>query len=293
MALATTIGDHAVADDAYVIRHLEVGGALRDMVRALIGVEVRVPGPIPLAVAPQDAMVLSVEFGRGSDPIERKGEPGLNTRLTGIRNETGRFHGAGDCVTLFALLTPIGAVRLLEGRPLGDAPRIRAQLALLLDQALTCALERDLASAPDLEARLRSFAHWLETRALRQRENDRAALRVGRAATRLCSEPGADIERLAAEQHVSRRQLERDFARWIGTSPRHLAQVARLQGVSRKACRGASLADIAADVGFADQAHMSRVVRSLTGLTPLRFIRASSPLTSAFREATGGNTVYL
>jgi transcriptional regulator GlxA family with amidase domain len=93
---------------------------------------------------------------------------------------------------------------------------------------------------------------------------------------------------------VSRRQLERDFGQWIGTSPRHLAQVARVQAVSRKAQTGGSLAGIAADVGFADQAHMTRVVRQLTGLTPQRLRRPGrTPIAAAFRRVTGGGTVYL
>jgi transcriptional regulator GlxA family with amidase domain len=93
---------------------------------------------------------------------------------------------------------------------------------------------------------------------------------------------------------VSRRQLERDFRRWVGTTPRHLAQVARVQHVSRMARTGASLAHIAADAGFADQAHMSRVVREMTGLTPLHFVRSQrTPLATGFRHATGGGTVYL
>ena len=115
------------------------------------------------------------------------------------------------------------------------------------------------------------------------------AQRCGCAPTR-----SARIEDLAAEACVSRRQLERDFGHWIGTSPRHLAQVSRLQAVSRKAQAGASLADIAVDTGFADQAHMTRAVRQLTGLTPQRFVRsAQTPLAAAFRVASGGGTVYL
>jgi AraC-like DNA-binding protein len=67
-----------------------------------------------------------------------------------------------------------------------------------------------------------------------------------------------------------------------------------VQAVSRKAQSGATLADIAADVGFADQAHMTRVVRQLTGLTPQRFRQSGrTPIGAAFRRATGGGTVYL
>jgi AraC-like DNA-binding protein len=110
----------------------------------------------------------------------------------------------------------------------------------------------------------------------------------------VCAQPGLPVETVADEQHVSRRQLERDFGQWIGTSPRHLAQVARVQQVSRRAQTGATLADIAADVGFADQAHMCRVVRQLTGVTPQHFTNPrTTPIAAAFRRATGGGTVYL
>jgi transcriptional regulator GlxA family with amidase domain len=102
------------------------------------------------------------------------------------------------------------------------------------------------------------------------------------------------METLAGEQQVSRRQLERDFSVFIGISPRQLAQVARVQAVSRRAQAGASLAAIAADTGFSDQAHMSRTVQQFTGLSPLRFARSGlTPMGRAFRHATAGGTVYL
>jgi transcriptional regulator GlxA family with amidase domain len=99
---------------------------------------------------------------------------------------------------------------------------------------------------------------------------------------------------VADAQHVSRRQLERDFERWIGASPRHMSQVARVQHVARSVRAGSSLADASALAGFADQPHMSRTVRRLTGLTPRGFIASQrTPIAAAFRAATGGGTVYL
>jgi len=273
---------------------LAVPGPMQPYVRALVGVEVAKAGPLPFAIVPHESLMLCVQLGRGGDPIEKKGHPGRNTWLTGIRHWTGAFCGAGDCVSLFALLTPLGSVQLLDSRPLERAPRIRASVAELLDDRLTRQLESDIAMEAALDRRLHAFAAWLEKRALAHRRLDAAALRAGRAAMRLCGEPGAAVETLAAEQHVSRRQLERDFRQWIGTSPRHLSQVARVQAVSRKAQAGATLADIAADVGFADQAHMSRVVRRLTGLTPRRFACGlRSALGRVFGANTGGGTVYL
>ena len=249
----------ASADAPTQTHSIPVTGALSPYVRALMSAELSAGGPLPLSVVPHESMVLSVQLGRSADPIEEKGPQGDNTHLTGIRHWTGAFNGQGDCVTLFALLTPLGAVQLLEARPLAQAPRIRAQVGALLDQRLTRRLETDIARAGTLDEKLQAFASWLELRATAQRRVDRAALRAGRAAMRVVDDPRVAIETLADEQHVSRRQLERDFNQWLGTSPRHLAQVARVQAVSRKAQAGASLADIAADVGFADQApHVAR-----------------------------------
>ncbi len=283
------------AAGAIQTRSLAITGALRPYVSALMAAELGATGPLPLAIAPHESLMLSVQFGRGADGIEQKGRHGENTCLTGIRRWTGAFTGAGNCISLFALLTPLGSVHLLESQPLDKVPRIRARVDSLLDRTLTRRLESDIALADSLDDKLHAFGAWLEARATAQRRLASAALRAGRAAMRICAEPKLPMEQLASEQHVSRRQLERDFGQWIGTSPRHLAQVARVQAVSRKAQAGASLADIAADVGFADQAHMSRVVRQLTGLTPQRFARSghNSPMAAVFRRATGGGTVYL
>ena len=286
--------DNSPAASAVDARSIPVRGALAPYVAALMAVELGRTGPLPLAVVPHESLALVVQLGRGRHGIEQKGQHGELTRLTGIRQWTGSFTGAGDCITLFALLTPLGAVQLLDSRPLADTPRIGAAVAALLDGRLMRLLESDIALAPTLNDKLLVLAAWLEDRATGQRRVAPAALRAGRAAMRVCAAPGLPMQTLADEQHVSRRQLERDFGRWIGTSPRHLARVARVQAVSRRAQTGASLADIAADVGFADQAHMSNVVRQLTGLTPRRFARAgATPMAAAFRHATAGGTVYL
>jgi AraC-like DNA-binding protein len=272
---------------------IEVTGALRPYVSALMAAELSGTGPMPLAIAPHESLMLSVQMGIESQ-VEQKGRLGENTALTGIRQWTGAFVGAGDCITLFALLTPLGLVHLLESRQVDKVPRIRAPVASLLDGFITRGLESDVAVARTLEDKLQAFGRWLEERATAHRRHSPAAMRAARAAMRVCAEPKAAIEALADEQHVSRRQLERDFVQWIGTSPRHLAQVARLQAVSRRAQAGAALADIAADLGFSDQAHMSRVVRQLTGLTPRNFVRSRlSPMASMWRRATAGGTVYL
>jgi len=284
----------SAAGPRFLTHALPTSGPLAPWVKALVGVEIAGHGPIPLAIAPHDAWVLTVQTGRGADAPERKHPLGANTTLTGVRQWTGRFDGAGECLTLCALLTPLGVVELLHGRALGATPRIRAAVHELLDARLPCDLESAIARAGGLHDKLHAFARVLERRAEARRAQDRAALRAARAAMLLAAEPVRAVDDAAASVHVSRRQLERDFARWLGTSPRHWSQVARVQAVPRRALAGERLADIAAGLGFADQAHLSNVVRQLTGLTPTRYVRAgAAPLGAAFRRATRGGIVYL
>jgi AraC-like DNA-binding protein len=281
--------------DAVRTHHLPVSGDLRNYVCALVGIEASIIGSLPLSIAPHDAMVLAVQFRRNGQDLDVNSGLGSNTRVTGIRRWTGRFADNTDsCLALFALLTPLGAVQLLNSRRFDSSPRIRAPLAHMLDLGMTRKLESQVVVGSDLPAKLAAFGAWLEQRSHQRGLQNRDALRAARVAMRLCAEPTAAMDRVADEQHVSRRQIERDFSRWLGVSPRHLSQVARVQGVARRAHAGASLADAAADLGFADQSHMNRVVRQLTGVTPREFVRApASPIAAAFHAATDGGKVYL
>jgi AraC-like DNA-binding protein len=71
---------------------------------------------------------------------------------------------------------------------------------------------------------------------------------------------------------ISERSLQRLTARRIGLSPKWLIQRRRLQEAAQR-LTGPSpdLARVAADLGYADQAHFGRDFRSVTGLTPRQF----------------------
>ncbi|MFB9907910.1 AraC family transcriptional regulator [Allokutzneria oryzae] len=70
---------------------------------------------------------------------------------------------------------------------------------------------------------------------------------------------------------ITDRQLRRRVIAAVGYGPKALHRVLRLQRALRIGPRS-GLADLAVIAGFADQAHLSREVRSLTGRTPSAYL---------------------
>ena len=88
----------------------------------------------------------------------------------------------------------------------------------------------------------------------------------------LARHPAGRIGDLARFLDVGERRLRRRFTAAIGYGPKTFQRVLRLQRALRLAGGAAepcaSLAMIAAEAGYADQAHMSRELRALTGRSP-------------------------
>jgi AraC-like DNA-binding protein len=100
---------------------------------------------------------------------------------------------------------------------------------------------------------------------------------------------------LAEQVELSVSQLERGFSRHVGIGAKLLARQSRLGAVAAEAVAATSpdWALLAAKYGYADQAHLAREVRDLTGLTPTTLIRTGSNadfLQDALAVARGGLT---
>ncbi|MEU0738804.1 helix-turn-helix transcriptional regulator [Streptomyces sp. NPDC006134] len=71
---------------------------------------------------------------------------------------------------------------------------------------------------------------------------------------------------------IGARLLHRRSLAAFGYGPKTLARILRLQRALSLARTGVPLAETAARAGFADQAHLARDVRELTGLPPTRLL---------------------
>ena len=98
------------------------------------------------------------------------------------------------------------------------------------------------------------------------------------AAARALRAPSARTDRVAAELGVSERGLRRHVRHDVGVGPKELQRVLRfrrfLERVEAVARDKTSLAGVAADVGYADQSHLGRECRRLSGASPGALVRS-------------------
>lgn len=84
---------------------------------------------------------------------------------------------------------------------------------------------------------------------------------------------GTPVAVMADQLGLSARQLHRRCLPVFGYGPQRLARVLQLGRTLDEARTGTPLAQLAADCGYADQAHLSREVRALAGTTPTALLR--------------------
>lgn len=89
-----------------------------------------------------------------------------------------------------------------------------------------------------------------------------------RAAVARLQDGARPVGELAGELHVSERQLRRRVGAAVGYGPKRLARVLRLARALAAARGGEELARVAADAGYADQAHFAGDCRELAGVPP-------------------------
>ncbi|MFI5593323.1 helix-turn-helix domain-containing protein [Amycolatopsis sp. NPDC051758] len=94
----------------------------------------------------------------------------------------------------------------------------------------------------------------------------------------------ARVEDPAGSVTVSERRLRRRFVQAVGYGPATYLRVTRFQRAVALASRAPGLAALAAAAGYADQAHLSRDCRALTGLTPRAYFRDPSTVDAPVRD---------
>lgn len=172
------------------------------------------------------------------------------------------------------MLTP-AAGALLLGRPVSGLTDRSVELdELPLLAGVTPALRSLMAQGPDdpeVHARGREV---VEDRIARLGEPDEESVLVNAIVDAVEEDPDlVTVGQLTQRFGLGERTLQRLTSRRLGLTPAWLIRRRRLHEASDRMRHGTvRLADVAAELGYADQAHLSRDFRTATGMTPAQFV---------------------
>nr|WP_205834811.1 helix-turn-helix domain-containing protein [Microbacterium sp. CFH 90308] len=132
-----------------------------------------------------------------------------------------------------------------------------------------------VAAMPDVKAATLVVSSWLVRRAGPPGAEGRLANDM---ADLLMTDPRIlRVEDAAEQLRVSVRTLQRLAHRAVGLSPAAMIRRRRLQEAAQRVREdaGVLLADVAAELGYADQAHLANDFRTVLGLTPSEYRAAT------------------
>ena len=176
--------------------------------------------------------------------------------------------GASNCIQVN--FTPLGARRFFD-MPMTELTDRMVVLDDLLGAEGT-ALREELGNAPGWKRRF-DIADAFLLRKLG--EADEPSPEVIWAFERIAASGGrAKVASIAREIGWSRKHLAWRFADEVGLGPKSVSRIVRLNRAIAAAKAGDGWAGIAADCGYADQAHMVREFRELAGNSPVAWASA-------------------
>jgi len=252
-------------------REFEVPLALRRHVRCVWRLKDAAPSPGPQVVYPDGCCELIVHLGPPMRRLEPDGQWRLQSAAMFAAQSRSPVRLAAqesiDCIGV--RLQPVASAAIA-----GDVlPSLRDQIVPLdtLDHALARALvaaATRFINEPADDAIWQLLAKWLLP--------CRPDCRIEAATAELeNSQGGRRAKDLATAAGMSLRSFQENFLEAVGLTAKEFARVQRLQAALRLLDAGdAALVQVAVDTGFADQAHATRELHHLTGLTPARLSKA-------------------
>lgn len=172
--------------------------------------------------------------------------------------DTVGYTGVTTATSTFGLRLSPGVARAVLGLEVSNLTGLGVDLTELVP--LPSHLVADAHRAP--LAGLREIGRHLWARA----EVDRRALALAGSLDR-AARRGTPVGEVAAAHHLSERTLRRLSHDLFGYGLKTLTSIHRFQRALTVAGTGCALAEVAAETGYTDQAHLARETRRLAGTT--------------------------
>jgi len=172
-------------------------------------------------------------------------------------------------------LTPAG-VRAVLGMPMGEL----AEAIVPFDEP---GLVERLAAVAAWGDRFAILDGWVDGKVREARHEIDPRIAAAWKQLQRPNPPGVDV--VAARLGVRRRLLEQGFRHHVGIPPGTVARIARFQRGAGMLAGDVALGRAAVECGYADQAHLTREVRAMSGCTPAE-LRRHLHLAQSFKTST-------
>lgn len=195
----------------------------------------------------------------------------IRGRVYGVMKEAGATDFSGLEHSVLLRFAP-GTFSRLVHIPVEEIDPVGIDMEDVFTPAQLAAI-RDAAAAKDpVQALFFLFGHWMELEQSAELFSERCL--VDRMSRLIWARQGnLQIKDLEAESGYSSRYLQSVFLEKIGITPKQMCRQVRFQAALRtlEKADGRTLAQIAASLGYSDQAHLSREFREFACMTPGEF----------------------
>lgn len=197
-------------------------------------------------------------------------------RLVGPSSGLSTTELSGSGWALGTMLQPAAGLALAGG----SVDRLTDRFVPLADSAMVAGIHAAIGEDPHDPERRTAAVAIVEESLSRLLPVDDEGLLVNAIVEFVEGDP--DVQRVGQvceKFSLTERSLQRLTARRIGLSPKWLIQRRRLHEAAERLRDGSrpDVARVAADLGYADQAHFGRDFRAVTGLTPREFAAEPHP----------------
>lgn len=167
---------------------------------------------------------------------------------------------------------PYGFVHFISA-PLRDLENKETPISELLGMSVAAELEKKIISATSNEQRVEIIECFLFDK-LNQKATVDSIVKTT-LDTLFATKGDTAIAAILKEDLSKRRQLERNFFKQVGLSPKQLGRVIRLQTALKLLLnkKTGSLTNIAYESEYYDQAHFTKDFKDFTGINPKEFLQ--------------------
>ncbi|MGD1837577.1 MAG: AraC family transcriptional regulator [Nitrososphaeraceae archaeon] len=222
-------------------------------------------------IVPSGLFEMIFYFGNKPETTDPRKTINDNIILTGQLKNYYDIKITGN-LSLFAIyFLPHGLSMFLD-LPIKEIFNYSIPLRLIIKDKVN-QLEDDLSLAETFEQRIVIAEKFLITQ-IRKNEKKYKFDRIRNVINHINQAKGIiEIEELASNTFLSRKQFERTFSDFIGTSPKQFLNIVRFQNAIYEKSKNTelSLTETAHNCGYFDQSHMISDFKSLSGITPKDF----------------------